>query len=318
MADGGGLLLVHAHPDDEAMGTGGLIATTVDAGRRVDLVTCTDGAEGEIHDPTLDHDEARPRLAAIRREELACSLDALGAGRVNLHLLGYRDSGMMGTEANEHPDSFWKSDLDEAIGRVVRIVREVRPAVMVGYDSKGGYGHPDHINAHRVAVGAFEAAADGSRYPEAGSPHEVAKLYETAFAREARFRLMTAMKERGITLPWDFDEAIEQYAADELNPSNAAPVQQAGEQLAAGEEVTGFGTSEADISTTVDVSAVAGRKRACMACHRTQAQDLGWLLALPDDLAAGALSPETFVLRRWPGHEPIDPGLRETRVFAGL
>ena len=82
MAETGGLLLVHAHPDDEAMGTGGLIATSVDAGRRVDLVTCTDGEEGEIHDPTLDHEEARPRLAEIRREELACSLDALGGGHV--------------------------------------------------------------------------------------------------------------------------------------------------------------------------------------------------------------------------------------------
>ncbi len=318
MAETGGLLLVHAHPDDEAMGTGGLIASSVDAARRVDLVTCTDGAEGEIHDPTLDHEEARPRLAGIRRDELACSLDALGGGRVNLHMLGYRDSGMMGTEANEHPAAFWKADLDEAIGRLVRIVREARPAVMVGYDSKGGYGHPDHINAHRIAVGAFDAAADPARYPDAGPPHEVAKLYETAFAREAWLGLMSAMKERGIKLPWDFDEAVDQYAAGELNPSNAAAVQQAGEQHEAGEDVDSFGTSLADISTTIDVSAVAERKRACMACHRTQAQDLGWLLELPDDLAADALRNEFFVLRRWRGHEPVAAALRETELFTGL
>lgn len=304
MAETGGLLLVHAHPDDEAMGTGGLIASSVDAGRRVDLVTCTDGAEGEIHDPTLDHEEARPRLAGIRRDELACSLDALGGGRVNLHMLGYRDSGMMGTEANEHPAAFWKADLDEAIGRLVRIVREARPAVMVGYDSNGGYGHPDHINAHRIAVGAFDAAADPARYPDAGPPHEVAKLYETAFAREAWLGLMSAMKERGIKLPWDFDEAVDQYAA--------------GEQHEAGEDVDSFGTSLADISTTIDVSAVAERKRACMACHRTQAQDLGWLLELPDDLAADALRNEFFVLRRWRGHEPVEAALRETELFTGL
>ena len=318
MADHGGLLLVHAHPDDEAMTTGGLIATAVDAGRRVDLVTCTDGAEGEIHDPTLDHDEARPRLAQIRRQELDCSLDALGGGRVNLHLLGYRDSGMMGTDANAHPASFWQSDLDEAIGRCVRIVRQARPAVMVSYDENGGYGHPDHINAHRIAFAAYEAAADASRYPEAGAPHEVAKLYQTAFPRERWFGLMLAMKERGIELPWDFDETVETYAAEDLNPSNAEAIRQAADQLESGEGSESFGTPEEAITTRVDVSAVADRKRACMACHRTQAQDLGWLLNLPEDLAADALSPESFILRRWRGHEPLPDGLDEDDLFAGL
>lgn len=318
MADAGGLLLVHAHPDDEAMTTGGLIAAAVDAGHRVDLVTCTDGAEGEIHDPTLDPDEARPRLAEIRRAELDCSLDALGGGAVRLHMLGYRDSGMIDTDANAHPEAFWQADLDGAIGRLVRIVRAARPAVMVSYDSNGGYGHPDHINAHRIAVGAFEAAADPSRFPDAGPPHEIAKLYETAFPRERWFGLMMAMKERGIELPWDFDESVEQYAADELNPSNAEAVRQAGEQLGAGEDAANFGTPESAITTRVDVSAVADRKRACMACHRTQAQDLGWLLDLPDDLAAGALSPESFILVRWRGHEPLPVTLDERDLFAGL
>ncbi len=318
MADHGGLLLVHAHPDDEAMTTGGLIAAQVDAGRRVDLVTCTDGAEGEIHDPTLDIDEARPRLAQIRRGELDCSLDALGGGRINLHLLGYRDSGMMGTDANAHPESFWQSDLDEAIGRLVRIVREARPAVMVSYDENGGYGHPDHINAHRIAFAAYEAAADASRYAGAGAPHAVAKLYQTAFPRERWFALMLAMKERGIELPWDFDETVETFAAEDLNPSNAEAIRQAADQLESGEGSEGFGTPEAAITTRVDVSAVADRKRACMACHRTQAQDLGWLLHLPDDLAADALSPESFILRRWRGHEPLPDGLDEDDLFAGL
>lgn len=318
MADGGGLLLVHAHPDDEAMGTGGVMAAAVDAGRRVDLVTCTDGAEGEIHDPTLDIDEARPRLAQIRRDELDCSLDALGGGRIYLHLLGYRDSGMMGTDANAHPESFWQSDLDEAIGRCVRIVREARPAVMVSYDENGGYGHPDHINAHRVAFAAYEAAADAARYPEAGAPHQVAKLYQTAFPRERWFTLMLAMKERGIELPWDFDETVETYAAEDLNPSNAEAIRQAAEGLESGEGAEDFGTPEAAITTRVDVAAVADRKRACMACHRTQAQDLGWLLNLPDDLAADALSPESFILRRWRGHEALPEGLDEDDLFAGL
>ncbi|HEX5579357.1 MAG TPA: PIG-L family deacetylase, partial [Candidatus Limnocylindria bacterium] len=186
-ADAAGLLLVHAHPDDEAFGTGGLIARSVAEGRRVDLVTCTGGEEGEIHDPTLDHEEAQPRLREIRLAELECALDALrgdGPGSLELHLLGYRDSGMMGTESNGHPDAFWNADLDEATGRLVEIVRRTRPAVMVSYDSNGNYGHPDHINAYRIADAAWDAAADPTRYPDAGPPHAVGKLYEIAWNRD--------------------------------------------------------------------------------------------------------------------------------------
>src|ERR687898_475961 len=135
----GGVLFVHAHPDDESMSTGGTIARLVAEGVRVDLVTCTDGAEGEIHDPSLDHDEARPRLAEIRAAELACSVEALGGGAIHHHLLGYRDSGMMGTDANEHPESFWKTDVAAATDRLIEIVREARPAAIVNYDENGNY-----------------------------------------------------------------------------------------------------------------------------------------------------------------------------------
>ena len=124
------------------MGTGGTMARLVAEGVRVDLVTCTDGAEGEIHDPTLDPEEARPRLAEIRAAELACSVDALGGGAIHHHLLGYRDSGMMGTDANEHPESFWKTDVAAATDRLIEIVREARPAAIVSYDENGNYGHP--------------------------------------------------------------------------------------------------------------------------------------------------------------------------------
>jgi LmbE family N-acetylglucosaminyl deacetylase len=226
----GGLMLVHAHPDDEVVATGGVIARSVAEGRRVDLVTSTGGEEGEIHDPELDVAQAKPRLAEIRRAELDCSVAALGGDAIRLHLLGYRDSGMMGEPSNDLPKAFWQADLSHATGRLVRLVREARPAVMVSYDSNGNYGHPDHINAHRIAVAAFAAAADGSQYPEAGPPHEVAKLYEIAFAREPWLALMNEMRERGISLPWDFDAAVDAAAAldaaadrpaEELNPSNA-------------------------------------------------------------------------------------------------
>ena len=333
-----GLLLVHAHPDDEAFATGGLIARAVAEGHRVDLVTCTGGEEGEIHDPTLDYDEAFPRLKEIRAEELRCALDALrrggppgsAPGELHLHMLGYRDSGMMGTESNQRPEAFWNADRDEAIGRVVAIVRAARPAVMVTYDSNGNYGHPDHINAHRAAVGAFEAAADPARYPDAGEPHAVAKLYEIAFNRDRWFGLMKDMAARGIELPWDFgsDElaadaptpASEGREVEELYPANVDAIRQMEQRMAAGEEEgESFGTPEAEITTIVDVASYAPAKRACMDCHKTQRQDMGWLLDLPDDLAARAISPEHFMLTRWRDHDPSElPARRESSVFEGL
>ena len=312
--DAGGLMLVHAHPDDEVVATGGVIARSVAEGRRVDLVTCTGGEEGEIHDPDLDEADAKPRLAEIRRAELECSINALGRGAIRLHLLGYRDSGMMGEPSNEVPEAFWQADLGEAAGRLVRLVREARPAVMVSYDSNGNYGHPDHINAHRIAVAAFAAAADGSQYPEAGPPHEVGKLYEVAFAREPWLALMNEMRERGISLPWDFGDS--ERPAEELNPSNAEAIRQVSEEVAEGETPDDFGTPEALVTATVDVAAFMDQKRAAMACHRTQRQDMGWLLDLPDDLAARATATEHYVLREWRGHS-VD-GLRETSLFDGL
>jgi len=293
---GGGVLFVHAHPDDESMATGGTMARLVAEGVRVDLVTCTDGAEGEIHDPTLDPDEARPRLAQIRADELACSVAALGAGAIHHHLLGYRDSGMMGTDANQHPDAFWQSDVAAATRRLIEIVREARPAAIVSYDENGNYGHPDHINAARIAREAYLASS--------GEPWAVSRFYEIAFVRERWFELMGAMKERGIDLPWDLDEAVPGPAADELNPSNAAAVAQVGAAIDAEEsDAIDFGRPEADVTTTIDVFAQRDAKRKSMDCHKTQRQDLGWLLDLPDDLADRAISPEYFVLRWLEGAE---------------
>jgi LmbE family N-acetylglucosaminyl deacetylase len=303
-----GLLLVHAHPDDECFATAGLIARSVAEGRRVDLVTCTGGEEGEIHDPSLDESEAKPRLREIRRRELQCSVDALrgnGPGTLELHLLGYRDSGMMGTESNQRPDAFWNADLDEATGKLVEIVRRVQPAVMVSYDSNGNYGHPDHINAYRIAAAAWDAAADPARYPDAGEPHTVGKLYEIAFNRDRWTELMAAMQERGIKLPWDADEA-------DVETEGKAEAENAGESETGQEEE--FGIPEAQITTMLDVSAWYEQKRASMDCHKTQRQDMGWVLDMPPDLAARATSPEYFVLTRWRDRE-VPAGYRETSVF---
>ncbi len=302
----GGVLFVHAHPDDESMATGGTIARLVAEGVRVDLVTCTDGAEGEIHDPSLDADEARPRLAQIRAQELACSVDALGDGEIRHHMLGYRDSGMMGTDANEHPESFWKADLAEATRRLAEIVREARPVAIVSYDENGNYGHPDHINAARIARDAYLASV--------GEPWEVSRFYELAFARERWFDMMRLMKERGLELPWDFDETIAP-TADALNPSNAAALAQVGDAIEAEEsDALDFGRPEAEITTTVDVSPFRDRKRRSMDCHRTQRQDLGWMLELPDDLAHPVIDAEFYVLR-WLAGGDVERSYRETSVL---
>jgi N-acetyl-1-D-myo-inositol-2-amino-2-deoxy-alpha-D-glucopyranoside deacetylase len=308
MRPDGGVLFVHAHPDDESMSTGGTMARLVAEGIRVDLVTCTDGAEGEIHDPTLDPEEARPRLAAIRAAELACSIDALGGGAIHHHLLGYRDSGMMGTDANEHPGSFWKSDLADATRRLVEIVRDARPAAIVTYDENGNYGHPDHINAARIARDAYRTSG--------GTDWEVSRFYEVAWLRDRWFALMTAMRERGIDLPWDFDETLPATPADELNPSNAAAARQAGEALESeATDAFEFGRTDEEVTTRVDVSGHIDAKRRSMDCHKTQRQDLGWLLDLPEDLADRAIDLETFVLR-WRDQEEVPASLRETWLLA--
>jgi N-acetyl-1-D-myo-inositol-2-amino-2-deoxy-alpha-D-glucopyranoside deacetylase len=298
-----GLLLVHAHPDDECFATGGLIARSIAEGRRVDLVVCTGGEEGEVHDPSLDPDQARPRMREIRAAELDCSVAALradGPGELHVHRLGYRDSGMMDSEANTHAEAFWQADLDEATGRLVSVIREAQPAVMVTYDANGNYGHPDHINAHRIAVAAMQAAADPSRFADGGAAYAVAKFYEVAFNRDRWFGVMAEMKERGMKLPWDFDADAE---AD-------------GETSETAEEES-FGVPEAEITTLVEVAEWSAAKRAAMDCHRTQRQDFGWLLDMPDDLASRILSPESFVLTRWP-YQGVAPGLRESSLFDGL
>jgi len=321
----GGLLLVHAHPDDESFSTGGLIARSIAEGRRVDLVTCTGGEEGEIHDPSLDAEEARPRLREIRREELECSVRVLGDGKLHLHLLGYRDSGMMGTPSNERADVFWRADLDDATGKLVKIVRKTRPAVMVSYDSNGNYGHPDHINAYRIATAAWDAAADPKRYPDLGRPHAVAKLYETAFNREAFLGLMLEMNRRGLELPWDFGETLKKaedaaaaYGFTDLNPSNVEALKHVAEALAEGEEPgSAWGTPDAEIGARVCVSAFRERKHRSTDCHRTQRQDFGWLLGMPEDLLESALATEYFVLSRWRNQE-TPSGHREDSLFAEL
>src|SRR3954465_13278523 len=166
------MLLVHAHPDDETIGTGATMAKYAAAGAHVTLVTCTLGEEGEVLVPELVHlaadkDDA---LGEHRINELAEAMQALGV--TDHRFLGgpgrWRDSGMMGEPTNERPGCFWQADLEEAVGEPVTGIPEVRPQAVITYNEVGGYGHPDHIQAHRVTVAAYDAAADPRRYPDAG------------------------------------------------------------------------------------------------------------------------------------------------------
>ncbi len=156
------LLLVHAHPDDESIGTGATMAKYAAEGAQVTLVTCTLGEEGEIIPPSLAHLAAgrEDRLGEYRIGELAAACAVLGV--TDHRFLGgpgrWRDSGMMGTPANDDPRCFWRADLDEAARALLDVIGEVRPQVLVTYDANGFYGHPDHIQAHRVTWRAFELA----------------------------------------------------------------------------------------------------------------------------------------------------------------
>jgi N-acetyl-1-D-myo-inositol-2-amino-2-deoxy-alpha-D-glucopyranoside deacetylase len=173
------LLLVHAHPDDESIGTGATIARYAAEGAQVTLVTCTLGELGEIIPPELAYlgADRENRLGAYRITELAAACAALGLA--DQRFLGgpgrWRDSGMMGTQANDDPRCFWQADVKQAAAELARIIREVRPQVLVTYDENGFYGHPDHIQAHRVADAAIDRAAEGGQVS-----WQVAKFYATA------------------------------------------------------------------------------------------------------------------------------------------
>jgi len=179
------LVCFHAHPDDESIATGGTIARAADAGHRVVLVFATRGECGEVPDGFLDDGEA---LGDRREQETVASAEALGARRVEF--LGYRDSGMMGEPTNDDPACFWAADVDEAAARLARILAEERADALTVYDDHGGYGHPDHIQVHRVGHRAAELA---------GTP----RVYESTMNRDHLHRLMREAQETGVEIDDD-------------------------------------------------------------------------------------------------------------------
>ncbi|HEX2039513.1 MAG TPA: mycothiol conjugate amidase Mca [Acidimicrobiales bacterium] len=196
------LLTVHAHPDDESSKGAGTVAKYKAMGVRTVLVCCTGGEEGDILNPAMDRPDVRERLPEVRQEELARAAEVIGYDEVVM--LGYRDSGMPGTPANEHPDCFACAPEDEAVGRLVAAIRRARPQVIVTYgDEQAFYPHPDHLRVHDISVKAFDAAGDPERFPEAGDPWQPLKLYYTLWSM-ARIRQMHAkFKELGLESPFD-------------------------------------------------------------------------------------------------------------------
>ena len=181
------LLTVHAHPDDESSKGAGTVARYHDEGARCVLVCCTGGEAGSILNPAMDTPEVNADIAGVRRRELATAAEIIGYDEVIW--LGYRDSGMPDTPENEDPRCFARADLDEAIERLVRIVRRERPHVIVTYpDRQEGYPHPDHLRVHDISIVAFDAAGDPDRFPDAGEPWQPLKLYYTMWSRQARPR----------------------------------------------------------------------------------------------------------------------------------
>jgi N-acetyl-1-D-myo-inositol-2-amino-2-deoxy-alpha-D-glucopyranoside deacetylase len=305
------LMTVHAHPDDETIGTGGVMAKYVAAGRRVVLVTCTRGEMGEIVVPDLDTEDNHRRLGELRAAELEHAMGDLGV--TEWDNLGYRDSDMMGRAGNHDPRCFWQANIDEAIGRMTWMVRRYRPDVMTTYNDFGGYGHPDHIRSHVVAVGAFERAGDPAWYPrqlapefggsgpsldEGGlAPWTPLKLYEQAIPASVRRTMqerMEASGRRGIWSP----------------PEDATP-----EQLAEFEAyLEKMLVPDERITTRVDVSDVLDAKFAAIRRHVTQIAEDNAFIAFGVQGWRDFWSEESYILRE----SRVPTELPENDLFAGL
>jgi mycothiol S-conjugate amidase len=207
------LLTVHAHPDDESSKGPGTVARYHAEGVHTVLVCCTGGEEGDILNQAMDRPEVRANLPAVRRSELDAAAEIIGYDEVVM--LGYRDSGMPGSDANARRDAFANAPLEEAVGRLVGVVRRVRPQVMVTYpDEQSEYPHPDHIRVHDISVAAFDAAGDPARFPEAGEPWSPSKLYYTRWPRHRMAQMHEKFLELGLESPFS-EERLERMEKEE-------------------------------------------------------------------------------------------------------
>jgi LmbE family N-acetylglucosaminyl deacetylase len=259
----GTLVCFHAHPDDESISTGGSIARASAEGHRVVLVVATNGDHGEVPADLAPGET----LVDRRRAETERSAAVLGVHRVVW--LGYADSGMTGWAQNDHEHSFWQAPVDDAAARLADVLREERADVLTTYDWHGNYGHPDHIQVHRVGHRAAEMA---------GTP----TVFEATMNRDHIVRMMAMAGELGGPDQEEFDPT---GPADDGNP---------------------FGMSEAELTHAVDVTAFIGAKRDSMRCHRSQITDASFFLEMPDEVFAMGFGTEWFI--KVGADHPLRPG----------
>lgn len=298
------LLLVHAHPDDESIGQGATMAKYIADGVGVTLVTCTGGEMGEILVPELAHLAADQddRLADQRKIELDNAMKALNV--TDHRYLGgfgrYRDSGMKWHEdgyaipADDiHDNAFWNADLTAAAADLVAVIREVKPQVMVAYDEFGGYGHPDHIQAHRVATYAASLAAVPSFRPDLGEAHEIAKIYWGAMSASLMREGLRALRAAGDTTSFEG-----------MDPDGPVPP---------------FMVEDEYLTAEIDGSAFVDAKIAAMKAHETQISVDGPFFALSNNLGNQVWGLEFFrIAKGTPSPDPAHPRGLETDLFAGL
>ncbi len=275
------LLTVHAHPDDEASKGAATIARYHAEGVRCVLVCCTGGEAGDILNPAMDRPEIRERLPEVRMEELGRATAVIGYDEVVL--LGYRDSGMPDTPENADPRCFARAPLDEAVGRLVEVIRRERPHVIVTYaDDQEGYPHPDHLRVHEITLPAFDAAGDPDAFPDAGPPWQPLKLYYTAWSR-AR---MVAIHERFLAL--GLESPFDQKWFDRPNHDHR-------------------------ITTRLEVSAHDDVRRAALLAHETQIDPDSpfWFGLPPEEVAYGY---DDYIRAR----SLVDTETPENDLFAGI
>ncbi|MDP6902177.1 MAG: PIG-L family deacetylase [Acidimicrobiales bacterium] len=196
------ILTIHAHPDDESSKGPGTINLYSSQGIRTTLVCCTGGEEGDILNPAMERQEIREELASVRLAELNSAAAIIGYDEVVM--LGYRDSGMPDSEANGHPEAFANADLDTAVGKLVAVIRRVRPQVVMTYpEIQNRYPHPDHLQVTAISIPAFERAGDPDWYPEAGEPFDPLKLYAPIWSRQRLLLTHQAFLDRGLESPYD-------------------------------------------------------------------------------------------------------------------
>lgn len=301
------LMAVHAHPDDEATSTGGVLAQAAARGFRTVLVTCTDGGCGDTPDGVKPDEPGHDAAAVVqlRRGELEANCALLGV--TDLELLGYADSGMMGWSTNEAPNAFWNTPVEQAAAKLAGLIEQYRPDVIVTYDAYGFYGHPDHIQAHRITMAAAEATGIAS------------KIYQTTIPRERMAEFGRLMAEHG--LEFDLPEG-ESDPDGEPDPNGEAdpdgePAADGGSgtnpALPPGDSAPQIGLPEAEITTWVDTAAFSDQKYDALAAHASQTENI-FFLRMGKELFGQLLGTETFLRV----HDTTGAALPEDDLFSGL